>query len=350
MIYRNFIAPSRDFTQLTNALIRHPRLDSHATRLLTWQLSLPAHARETLSDTAKRARIGATSFITAKRQLKAEGYVHERRVQMTGGLWATQQLVSSMPLHPEEAAKVFARLPAHTGIERVYPQVAPSALPPAVGGPTPPSTDGHPEKTPEGKTSNPPPEPEHEPRPEREPDPEPDPESEPEGEPGPDPQFVEARALVGALPLLSPALRRIPPGMRDELTLLVARWLAAGHTSADVHEHLRLGLPGAGTPVRRPGGLVRYLLKDVPPLAPPPAPQGPPRLSARLEGAVECSGRHVQPMLFRPVADETLCPDCAATPCRLRAPEAAGPRVVASGVRRGSGGGRGLPVGRRPGG
>ncbi|GEB60440.1 hypothetical protein [Streptomyces gardneri] len=200
MIYRNFIAPSRDFTQLTNALIRHPRLDSHATRLLTWQLSLPAHARETLSDTAKRARIGATSFITAKRQLKAEGYVHERRVQMTGGLWATQQLVSSTPLRPEEAAKVFARLPAHTGIERVYPQVAPSARPPAVGGPTPPSTDGHPEKTPEGKTSNPPPEPEHEPRPEREPDPESDPESEPEGEPGPDPQFVEARALVGALP------------------------------------------------------------------------------------------------------------------------------------------------------
>ncbi|QES20167.1 hypothetical protein DEJ46_14505 [Streptomyces venezuelae] len=100
--------------------------------------------------------------------------------------------------------------------------------------------------------------------------------------------------------------------MRDELALLVARWLAAGHTSADVHEHLRLGLPGAGTPVHRPGGLVRYLLKDVPPLAPPPAPHGPPRLSARLEGAVECSGRHVQPMLFRPVADETLCPDCAA--------------------------------------
>ncbi|MFF8838658.1 hypothetical protein [Streptomyces sp. NPDC015130] len=305
MIYRNFIAPSRDFTQLTNALIRHPRLDSHATRLLTWQLSLPAHARETLSETAKRARIGATSFATAKRQLKAEGYVHERRVQLAGGLWATQQLVSSTPLRPEEAAKLFARMPAHAGIERVYPQVAPSARPPAVGRPAGPSTDGHPERTPEGKTSNRPPEPK--------PEPEPEPEEERAPSPDPDPQPIEeARALVGSLPLLSPALRHIPPGMRDELALLVARWLSAGHTSADIHEHIRRGLPGSGTPVQRPGGLVRYLLRDVPHLTPPPpAPHGPPRLSARLEGTVECAGGHTQPMLFRPVADEVLCPDCA---------------------------------------
>ncbi|OKJ59774.1 hypothetical protein AMK27_20035 [Streptomyces sp. CB02009] len=336
MIYRNFIAPSRAFSQFSHEIIRHPRLDSHAARLLTWQLSLPAHARETLSETAKRARIGATSFTTAKRQLKAEGYVHERRVQVGGGLWVTQQLVSSSPLRPEEAAKIFARMPVHSGVERVYAQVAPSTPVPAVGHPTPPSTDGHPEKHRRENTSDLPAEPGS--------GGEGGPTSEPalalEAKPGTEPvsesasasasepqvpesagevpataQLDEARALVGALPLLSPALRHIPPGMREELTRLTARWLAAGHTSADVHEHVLRGLPGAGTPVQRPGGLVRYLLREVPPRTlprpePSTSPPGP-RLSSRLQGARECAGgAHTQPMLFRPVADEVLCSEC----------------------------------------
>ncbi|MEV7370870.1 hypothetical protein AB0O51_08295 [Streptomyces sp. NPDC090301] len=103
--------------------------------------------------------------------------------------------------------------------------------------------------------------------------------------------------------------------MREELTRLTARWLAAGHTSADVHEHVLRGLPGAGTPVQRPGGLVRYLLREVPPRTlpqpePSTSPPGP-RLSSRLQGARECaSGAHTQPMLFRPVGDETLCSEC----------------------------------------
>ncbi|WP_406133368.1 hypothetical protein [Streptomyces zaomyceticus] len=391
MIYRNFIAPPRAFSQFSHEIIRHPRLDSHAARLLTWQLSLPAHARESLSESAKRARIGATSFITAKRQLKAEGYVHERRVQVGGGHWITQQLVSSTALRPEEATRIFAGMPVHTGTERVYPQVGPSDAGPAVGRPTRPSADGHPEKDRRENTSHLPPEPGGEPGtgsgseagtgtgiasasepvsgsepvpqgewdPQGEPEPggepeakagtNPEPRPAPERKPGderqsqpPEPaaddavadarpdakvdarpdtkvaaQLDEARALVGALPLLSPALRHIPPGMRDELTRLAARWLAVGHTSADVHEHVLRGLPGAGTPVQRPGGLVRYLLREVPPRTlPRPEPSAPPsapRLSSRLEGARECaSGAHTQPMLFRPVADEALCADCRA--------------------------------------
>ncbi|MFD9052338.1 hypothetical protein [Streptomyces zaomyceticus] len=408
MIYRNFIAPPRAFSQFSHEIIRHPRLDSHAARLLTWQLSLPAHARESLSESAKRARIGATSFITAKRQLKAEGYVHERRIQVGGGRWMTQQLVSSTALRPEEAARIFGGMPVHSRTERVYPQVGPSDAGPAVGRPTHPSADGYPEKDRRENTSNLPPEPGGEPGPapesgtetgtgmdmgsgmglasasaskpvpgsepesggERDPEVEPEPRCEPvpEAEAGPNPeprpaperkpgddrqahppeptadddtvadtrpdgepdgepearladrldaQLDEARALVGALPLLSPALRHIPPGMRDELTRLAARWLAAGHASADVHEHVLRGLPGAGTPVQRPGGLVRYLLREVPPRTlPRPEPSQPssaPRLSSRLEGARECaSGAHTQPMLFRPVADEALCADCRA--------------------------------------
>ncbi|MFF6843726.1 hypothetical protein ACFY8X_33945 [Streptomyces tanashiensis] len=279
MIYRHFNAPSRGFTRFSHDIIRHPRLSSDAVRLLTWQLSLPQGARESLSRTAERARIGACAFERAKRQLKEEGFVHERRVQVDGGRWVTQQLVSGSPLTPDQAAKLLAREPVASS------QVAPSPRKPAAGPPTTPSTDGHPKKDPEEDTSHPPTEAEESPR----------------GE--------EARALVDALPLLSPALRHIPSGMRSELARLAARWLDAGHTSGDVHEHVLRGLPGAGTSVHRPGGLVRYLLRDVPPRSLPSVPGI--RLSPRLEGARECAGDHTQTTLFRPVSDETHCAQCA---------------------------------------
>ncbi|MEU7700943.1 hypothetical protein [Streptomyces sp. NPDC039028] len=291
MIYRHFNAPSRAFSQFSHELIRHPRLDSDAVRLLTWQLSLPHGARESLSATARRARIGSCAFTRAKRQLKDEGFVHERRVQGPGGRWITQQLVSSTPLTSAQAAKLLAGVPLPTCADDVSPQVAPSPRKPAVGPPTTPPTGGHPEKDPSEDTSHLPAAAGEDERP-----------------------LDDARALIGVLPLLSPALRHIPPGMRDELARLAVRWLAAGHTPADVHAHVLRGLPGAGTPVHRPGGLVRYLLREVPPraLPVPPAPTPvTPRLSHRLEGARECAGDHVQPMLFRPLGDESLCPACA---------------------------------------
>ncbi|MFE5981575.1 hypothetical protein ACFQ63_17940 [Streptomyces wedmorensis] len=294
MIYRHFNAPSRAFSQFSHEIIRHPRLSSDAVRLLTWQLSLPQGARESLSRTAERARIGACAFARAKRQLKEEGFVHERRVQGPGGRWMTQQLVSSSPLTAGEAAKLLARTPLLACADPASPQVVPSPRKPAVGEPTTPSADGHPKKDPKGDTSHLP----------------------ARTDTAESPHHEDARALVGALPLLSPALRHIPPAMRDELTRLAARWLDAGHTPTDVHEHVLRGLPGAGTSVHRPGGLVRYLLRDVPPRALPPRPAPPqpappqPMLSARLHGTRECSGDHIQPMLFRPLADETLCSAC----------------------------------------
>ncbi len=115
--------------------------------------------------------------------------------------------------------------------------------------------------------------------------------------------------------------------MHDELTQLTARWLAAGHTPAAVRTHLLRGLPSDGTPVHRPGGLLRYLLRDVPPPPDPPVPHRaqetvavrpthepgqdhPTRLSPRLATLRECEGDHVQATLFRPVGDETRCPRC----------------------------------------
>lgn len=278
VIYRHFNAPSRGFSQFSHELIRHPRLSSDAVRLLTWQLSLPQGARESLSRTAERARIGACAFARAKRQLKEEGFVHERRMQGAGGRWVTQQLVSSVPLTAAQAAKLLGREPVAS------PQVVPSPRKPAVGEPVTPSTDRHPKKDPEEDTPNPPPAAQESPR------------------------IDDARAVIGTLPALSPALRHIPPGMRDELARLAARWLDAGHTSSDIHEHIQRCLPGAGTLVQRPGGFVRYLLRDVPAKE---LPRPANRLSPRLEGARECAGDHTQPMLFRPLGDETHCPQCA---------------------------------------
>ncbi|GGW83658.1 hypothetical protein GCM10010297_00110 [Streptomyces malachitofuscus] len=314
VIYRHHIAPPRAFTQFSHDLIRHPRLSSDAVRLLTWQLSLPDGARESLSRTAERARIGACAFTRAKRQLKEEGFVHERRLQGPGGHWVTQQLVSNVPLSAAEAAKILARMPVRTPSATLPPQVAPSPRIPAAGAPTPPSTDGHPKKDSGENPSHPPAETE----PKRKPD------------PHPAPQTTEApeaaRALVAALPHLSPDLRRIPRGMHDELARLVSRWLAAGHTPAAVRTHILRGLPDDGTPVHRPGGLLRYLLRDVTHAlaAPTPVPAqgaatappaarhpGPTRPSSRLSALRECEGDHVQATLFRPVAEETLCRACS---------------------------------------
>ncbi|RZU17119.1 hypothetical protein [Streptomyces sp. BK239] len=316
MIYRHHIAPPRAYTQFSHDIIRHPRLSSDAVRLLTWQLSLPQGAREPLSRTAERANIGACAFSRAKRQLKEEGFVHERRVQGSGGHWATQQLVSNVPLSAAEAAKLLGRMPvAGAAPEPVSPQVAPSPLIPAVGDPTPRLSDGHPKKDLAGNTSDQPPEPPVQPGPE------PAVAAEPETDAPPE-ILSAATDLVAGFPRLSPALRHVPRPMHAELTRLTARWLEAGHPPSAVRIHILRGLPDDTTPVHRPGGLLRHLLREVPPVpeptpprpAPdplPPTPAAGPRLSARLTGAVECQGPHTQPMLFRPTAGETLCPRCA---------------------------------------
>ncbi|WP_448318648.1 hypothetical protein [Streptomyces sp. CO7] len=373
MICRNFIAPTRAFTQLANEIIRHPRLSSDAARVLTWQLSLPPGATETLSETAKRARIGGSAFTTAKRQLIAEGYVHERRVQIERGRWATRQLVSSVPLRAAEADKFLAALPTQgrDTVHRVSPQAAPSGRPPAAGGPTTPLSDGpslrntnelgktshHPGATPDADDSTDTgadayaeaggaeadardadaqaeaeahagadvasePGPHHAPAalgqepapgpPEFAQAPEPAPAREEEAAPDCTQETLDlAWALVAAFPMLDPELRGIPRAMRPELTRLTARWLVAGHTPGDIRTHILRGLPTDGAPVLRPGGLLRYLLTEVPPL--PAARTGGrlPETPPKPWPLRECEGpRHDSPVMFRPVEGESLCPGC----------------------------------------
>ncbi|MEV0171093.1 hypothetical protein AB0I00_08180 [Streptomyces sp. NPDC050803] len=264
---RHAIAPARHFTQVPNDIIRNPRLSSDAVRLLTWQLSLPADAKDSLSRTAERAGIGKCAFLRAKRELKAEGYLHEWREQGVRGLWATVQLVSNVPLTGEEAAAARA-----SGSEPV-----PAGGPPAAGEPGGRGVGRHPENPVRENTSLPPAE-----------------------------QLAQARQVVESLGDLDPRLR-MPRGMLPQLAALAVEWLACGHTAADVREHVRRALPGRGHAIHRPGGLVRYVLRDVPPVpaAAPPSP--------RVAQMRECEGSHTQPLLFRPVADEPLCRDCRST-------------------------------------
>ncbi|WP_367044475.1 hypothetical protein [Streptomyces sp. Je 1-332] len=258
---RHVIAPARFFSQVPNEIIRHPRLSSDAVRLLTWQLSLPVDAADSLSKTAQSAGIGKVAFLRTKRQLKDEGYVHEWREQVERGRWRTRQLVSNVPLGRDEAARVSGG----------SPQVAPVDVVPAVGAPTGRDVGRLPDQTPVGNTLQPSP---------------------------------EARRAVDSLHRLDPRLR-VPRGILPELAALAEVWLDAGYTVEGVQEEVRRQLPSLGAPVHRPGGLVRYVLREVPPLVVPPDP------GAGVAGMVECAGAvHVQPLLFRPLAGEALCADC----------------------------------------
>lgn len=334
---RHAIPPAARFSQIPNEILRHPHLNADAVRLLAWQLSLPDGVDEPLSRTAGRAGLGKLAFLRAKGQLKATGYVHEWREQVERGRWRTRQLVSNVPLSPAEAALVRspeggtarpggatpadpttdttptdhapgptpglplpadppltnstpapagtvppgAALPGAVPPGAVPPEaVPPGAVPPtadlpAAGGPMVRSAGRHPRNTSGGNTSHPPVPP-------------------------------EARRAVEDLTSLDPRLRMAPRAMFPELAGLAARWLEAGHSAESLRDAVARSLPARGEPVHHPGGLLRYILREVPP---PPAPATPPPTTVATMR--ECTGaRHVQPMLFRPLADEELCGPC----------------------------------------
>lgn len=302
---RHAISPASFFTQVSNEIIRHPRLSSDAVRLLTWQLSLPKDLDQPLSETAKRAGIKKTGFIHAKRQLAAEGYFHEWRRQGEGGRWSTTQLVSNVPLSAQAAIAVRDGCPAdhiptvgqpkHRPVGRFQENTGqnisnPPSPPPA---PTDPE-DAHTqiegqEELPAAETS----------------------------EAMPDvPAVPESLAERGALALavVSHSERRLRLSGRElaGLAPLVDEWFQRGAAMGDLRQALTERLP---LTVHSPAGLIRHrLLRKMPPV-PTFAEQHAAEIRAnggrsRLSGTRECQGEHVQARLFRPVADEALCPQC----------------------------------------
>ncbi|MBT2383346.1 hypothetical protein [Streptomyces sp. ISL-11] len=292
---KHAIPPARFYSQVPNEIIRHPRLSSDAVRLLTWALSMADEALEALSDTARRAGIGKCAFTRAKRQLVAEGFLHEWRRQNDEGRWSTQQMISNVPLTPAEAAS------ARDG--------RPSPRFPAAGEPKGRSV-GRPLKNTEENNDNPP-------SPDRPAD---------RGREGKRAPASPAAAGTVPAPLLErggqalAAVSHAEPRLRlsgrevRALAPLAGDWLQRGATVADIREALTQWLPEQ---VLSPAGLIRDRLTRKRPAAPTFAKQ---RAAARspfeahdaprVADMRECAGDHVQPRLFRPVGDETLCGTC----------------------------------------
>ncbi|WP_370420150.1 hypothetical protein AB8O64_18985 [Streptomyces sp. QH1-20] len=263
---RHVIAPERFFTQVSNEIIRHPRLSAAAVRMLMWQLSLPAGVDEPLWATAENAGIKRGAFTVAKRELKAEGYFHEWKLQVAGGKWITRQMVSNVVLAPEEAM----------ALRDGSPQVAPTVQEPAVGEPTDPSVGRYPTNT-EGKKENPPSQPSHVPAP-----------------------LIERGSLI--LASVSHQERRLRLNGRDiqHLAALAGEWLLRGATAKDLREALTDGLPAR---VHSPAALARNrLTRKMPEIPPFTAPVTAPQPLRTCAGTCD--------RVFRPVADETKCRDC----------------------------------------
>ncbi|MEU7132964.1 hypothetical protein [Streptomyces sp. NPDC046261] len=267
---RHAIAPARFFSQVPNEIIRHPRLSAEAVRLLTWQLSLPDGANEPLSETAKQAGIRKTAFIRAKRELIAEGYVHEWRRQGPNGRWTTTQLVTNTPLSADDA---MALRDGHGLVAR------PTVGKPAVGEPKSRSVGRHPKNT-EEKTYNPPSQPSHLAVP---------------------PALVDRGGLIVAA--VSHRDRRLRFTGRDvqHLAPLAGEWLLRGATVQEIREALTDGLPDR---VHSPAALARNrLIRKM-----PDAPPFPARATPAPQPLRACDGGCDR--VFRPVGDETRCRDC----------------------------------------
>ncbi|MEV0484297.1 hypothetical protein AB0I69_27250 [Streptomyces sp. NPDC050508] len=228
------IPPTRFFSQTPNEIIRHPRLNGTAVRLLQWALSLPEGSRETVQSIGEKMPEGRLAVRKARRQLEEEGYLHTRRSQdPETGQWSTQVLVSNVALTaPEEIAAAFGT---------VRPSPDPSDQDPPVGGGADQVVGAYPlgENTEENTPNQPVP---------------------------PGELETGAANFLARLGDRTPALRL---GAREveRLAPLAARWLESGATEADLRQALTTDLPH---PVRSPAALVTYRLEARTPTIPAP--------------------------------------------------------------------------------
>ncbi|MEV5610998.1 hypothetical protein [Streptomyces sp. NPDC052225] len=218
---KHAIPPARFFSQIPNEIIRHPRLNGTAVRLLSWALSLPEGSRETVQSLGEKMPEGRIAVRKARRQLEEEGYLHTRRTQdPETGQWTTQVLVSNVPLtSPEEIADAFG----------------PGDRNPAAGDATGQAVGSYPlGETPEDNTPDPAPV---------------------------EPDAAERAAAADFLVRLGDRAPELRLAARDieHLAPLAVRWLAAGVTEADLRQVLTADLP---RPVRAPAALVRYRLEN----------------------------------------------------------------------------------------
>ncbi|MFD9287366.1 hypothetical protein ACFWBV_03440 [Streptomyces sp. NPDC060030] len=320
---RHAIAPSRRYTKASHDVVRHARLTSDAKILLLAVQGLPdGQAGLPLSEHARKLGITGRAYQKSKELLVAHGYVHEWRDQGERGRWVTEQLLSNVPLTPEEAAVLRGG----------RAEAPPSARKPTVGEPAG-RVAGRQLPVGEEREKNIP-HPPSEAEPEPEPEPEAEVELEAEVEPGSGPE-AEPGPAVGSAAELPPALspeaaegervllslrhvrRELYLGVREArgLAELAARWLLRGVSAGELRLALTSELPGDG--VRSAVGFLRFrLLHKMPPELPVAASPQPAAAPPRVPELMACTavGPEGDAHVFRPLADETEC-----GPCRRRA-------------------------------
>ncbi|WP_326677492.1 hypothetical protein [Streptomyces sp. NBC_01237] len=319
---RHVIAPSSGYTKASNDVVRERRLNSDAKVLLLYVQGLPESATgRPLGELADQLGMKGHAYQRAKKQLVAQGFVHEWSGQGAGGRWYTEQLFTNTPLTEAEARTVRARLTTAPAPSASLPSPVVPAPPtvriPTVGEPTPRTAGGYqPVEDNRDKTTTHPP-------------------SEAEAA-----TTAEAAAVVAepqppapscAPPSSSPAQlaraeqillslrhtrRELHLGVREARALAVeaVKWLERGLGEADLRQALLAERPEGG--VRSAVGFLRYRLAQKCPEPPqtPPTPPAPPitapiTASPPVRELITCDG-YGDEHLFRPLGDETSCPEC----------------------------------------
>lgn len=282
---RHAIAPSRRFTKASHDVVRHPRLTSDAKVLLLYVQGLPDDQTEKpLSELARQLGITGRAYQKSKELLVVHGFLHEKREQGVRGLWSTAQLLSNVPLTPEEASGLRTG-----GDPDDEPPVPPAVRPPVVGEPADRMVGRQlpVDEEQEKKYTHPP--------------------TEAVPVPKPEPESPEAAEGERVLLSLRHVRRELYLGVREARALagLAAKWLLRGITAAQLRQVLTSELPEGG--VRSAVGFLRYRLVHK---MPEELPQAEVRAPAPPVAAlVACAGpgdEHV----FRSVEGETHCGEC----------------------------------------
>ncbi|MDV5147563.1 hypothetical protein R1T08_26165 [Streptomyces sp. SBC-4] len=277
-------------------------MNSDAKVLLLVVQGLPEKERyEALGKYAEALELTPREYRNARKQLIANGYLHEWKWQNERGRWVTDQLTSNVTLTDDEAIALRDGNPPESPSDRES-KVGSSR---ARGAQTYKPVDKDCEKTsphPPSKARaerEPAPEPPQEPQEPKEPEEHPS-----DADPDPDPELFEAERLLLSL---RHSHKDLLLGVREARGLAdqAAEWLRRGISAADLRRALTAYLPSSG--VRSAVGFLRHRLTEKMPA--PTVPDAPPEPPARPAPLIACEGPG-NPHVFRPADGETHCGPC----------------------------------------
>nr|WSW44961.1 helix-turn-helix domain-containing protein [Streptomyces sp. NBC_01001] len=263
------VRQTRNFTVVSNDLIRHPHLSMNARALASYIQSVPRGTPVGIKALAKELPLGENSIGKALGELEAYGYLRRLQEKLPDGRIVTRTVFCNAP-------------------KAVTPEPAPALTAPKPEPEPEPELEPEPEPEPAPRLE-PEPRPEPAPRPESEPGAGPTPGPAPDPEPGPEPPKPHVALPAPRNPANPPRrqlaeellaeLRRADPrlllGARDVQRLAggVEAWLERGATHHAVTSALTANLPDRP---RSPAGLIAHrLAAQLPPLLAPPARREP---------------------------------------------------------------------------